>query len=219
MPNIRRFIIVNLFNFLNIISGYNICIAGSSSGLGRELIYQSMTNSENTIYALTNNPDNIKIPYRGGGLANKETTTKLVSDNLIIDNYNNFNKYKYDNIVFTMGGKAFDNDYSDKITECILKCYDNTFKNIILISALGVGDSLQYSNVGIKTMNNWYLKDVYRAKNYQELLVKQYKERNKETEITILRPGVLSYGYNIYNGIPREKLASNILSLIEKNKK
>ena len=47
---------------------------------------------------------------------------------------------------------------------------------IVLISAYGVGDSLENSNFGIKVMNNWYLKDVYYNKNQQESYLNKFIE-------------------------------------------
>ena len=63
-------------------------------------------------------------------------------------------------------------------------------------------------------MNNWYLKDVYRAKNKQEEIIKNYNKKNKNCTINIIRPNVLTYGENIYNGLSREKLAQKILDTL-----
>ena len=84
---------------------------------------------------------------------------------LKIDEYENFNKYNFENIVFTTGAQPFENDYSDIITKNILSKNLTHVKNIVLLSADGVAESLPKSNFGIKVMNNWYLKDTYRAKN------------------------------------------------------
>jgi hypothetical protein len=105
-------------------------------------------------------------------------------------------------------------DYSDIITEDIINNYKNTIDQIVLISANGVGDSLKNSNIGIKIMNNWYLKDVYRAKNKQEEIIKNYNKKNKNCTINIIRPNVLTYGENIYNVLSREKLAQKILDTL-----
>ena len=116
------------------------------------------------------------IPYRGGGLDFKSTNEFIENDNLQTDNYQNFNKYKFDNIIFTMGGKPFIDDYSAIITKNILSNQNNNLKNIILISAFGAGETLQNANLGIKLMNNLYLKSVYEAKNQQETLINEYKK-------------------------------------------
>ena len=200
-----------LSTFISFVNNFDLCVVGGSSGLGRELIYQSLQNN-NKILALSNNPNQIKIPYRGGGLENKETDIIIQDKNLMICDYNNFEKFQFENIVFTTGAKPFKKDYSDEITETILTNQNIDLKKIVLISADGVGDSLAKSNSGIQIMNNWYLKDVYRAKNNQEILLNKY-EKDHDTQIYIIRPKVLSYGKNIFMAKSRQELANEILSL------
>ena len=116
-----------------------------------------------------------------------------------------------------MGGKPFIDDYSAIITENILSNKNNNLKNIVLISAFGAGETLQNANVGIKVMNNLYLKSVYEAKNQQETIINEYKKTNDNVNILILRPKVLSYGKtkSIYNAKSRQQLAIEILQTIE----
>lgn len=194
---------------------YNICIIGGSSGLGKELIYQGIENNIKVL-ALTNNPNKIKIPYRGGGLSNKETNICLTSENLKVDTYDNIDEYNFNNIVFTTGAQPFENDYSDIITKNILSKNLTNLKNIILLSADGVADSLPESNLGIKVMNNWYLKDAYRAKNEQEKIIQEYSSKYNKN-ILILRPKALSYGINLYGIKSRKECAEEILDYIDSN--
>ena len=194
---------------------YNICIIGGSSGLGKELIYQGIENNIKVL-ALTNNPNKIKIPYRGGGLSNKETNICLTSENLKVDTYDNIDEYNFNNIVFTTGAQPFENDYSDIITKNILSKNLTNLKNIILLSADGVADSLPESNLGIKVMNNWYLKDTYRAKNEQEKIIQEYSSKYNKN-ILILRPKALSYGINLYGIKSRKQCAEEILDYIDSN--
>ena len=197
---------------INIINGFDLCILGASSGLGREIIYQGLDNNIK-ILALTSNPENIKIPYRGRGLKYKDNNLLLRSPNLEICEYNDFVNYNFSNIVLTSGAQPFQKDYSDSLTKNILNCEKLNLQNIVLISAYGVGDSLINSNPGIKIMNNLYLQDVYRAKNAQEELLENYKKNNAETNIKIFRPKALSYGVNLYGAKSRETLAKEILDL------
>ena len=74
------------------------------------------------ILGLTSNPANIKIPYRGGGLNNKNSNLLLRSPNLKITNYNDFVNYNFSNIVLTSGAQPFQEDYSDILTKNILNC-------------------------------------------------------------------------------------------------
>ena len=201
-----------IFLNINIINGFNLCVLGASSGLGREIIYQGLDNNKK-ILGLTSNPANIKIPYRGGGLTNKNSNLLLRSPNLKICEYNDFVNYNFSNIVFCSGAQPFQDDYSDILTKNILNCEKLNLQNIVLISAYGVGDSLSNSNPGIKIMNNLYLQDVYRAKNAQEELLNNYKKNNPEIKIKIFRPKVLSYGINLYGAKSRETLAKEILDI------
>ena len=197
---------------INIINGFDLCVLGASSGLGREIIYQGLDNNKK-ILALTSNPANIKIPYRGGGLNNKNSNLLLRSPNLKITEYNDFVNYNFSNIVLTSGAQPFLDDYSDILTKNILNCEKLNLQNIVLISAYGVGNSLNNANPGIKIMNNLYLQDVYRAKNAQEELLENYKKNNDEINIKIFRPKALSYGVNLYGAKSREKFAKEILDL------
>ena len=107
-----------LLFFTNICS-FNLCVVGGKSGLGRELVYQCIS-SNKKVLALTNNSFDIKYPYRGGGLDTKNIDKIIESDYLKVDLYDNFKKYKFDNLVFTLGAGPFENDYSDIVTENIL---------------------------------------------------------------------------------------------------
>ena len=79
----------------------------------------------------------------------------------------------------------------------------------IPMSAYGVGDSIEGANLGIVSMRNWYLKDVYRAKERQENLVNNYR---KNINKYIYRPKVLSYGDTFFESTRRQDLAKEILN-------
>jgi hypothetical protein len=209
--NLNIFFIL-LLNVKLFVNGFNLCVVGANSGLGRELIYQKLEENEKVL-ALTNSSRVLRIPYRGGGMNGKKNNLFITSENLQIDCYENFNNYNFDNIVFTLGAKPFEIDYSDIITENILNNLDYKVKSITLVSADGVGNSLDDNNFGIKVMNNWYLKDVYRAKNRQEEIVKHYGKKNN-VKTFILRPKALSYGINMYAARSRETYAREILDNI-----
>lgn len=206
-------IIKILIFFLFQVNSYYLCIVGGSSGIGKELIYQSLENN-NKILALTNNSKNIKIPYRGGGLSKEDMDINLINNNLKIDLYKNYYKYNFKNIVFTTGAQPFKNDYSDIITKDILSKNLKSLKNIILLSAEGVAETLPNSNIGIKVMNNWYLKDTYRAKNEQEKIVNEYSNKYNKN-LLIIRPKALSYGVNLYGIKSRKNYAEEILEYLK----
>jgi len=204
-----------LFNIFSLSSTFNLCVVGGTSGLGRELIFQSLIQN-NRVLALTNSSDIIKFPYRGTGLQTRNVDNKMLNPSLVVDRYENSKKYNFENIVFTIGAGPFEKDYSDIVTQNILEnISDNSnLKNIILVSANGVGDSLKDSNLGIKVMDSVYLRDAYRAKNVQEIYVNEFGQQNNINTI-IIRPKALSYGPNIYQIKSREKLASEILEYFD----
>lgn len=204
-----------LYNIFTLVSSFNLCVVGGTSSLGRELIFQGL-NQNNKILALTNSSDIIKFPYRGTGLQYRDDNIKMINPSLVVDRYENSKKYNFENIVFTIGGGPFEKDYSDIVTRNILEnINDNNYlKNIILISANGVGDSLEKSSLGIKIMDSIYLRDTYRAKNMQEIYINDFGNNNN-INTCIIRPKALSYGPNIYSIKSREKLASEILEYFD----
>jgi hypothetical protein len=226
--------IQSLFLLLNIFGTcscyFDICIVGASSGLGKELVYQSLHDKNLRVLATTSNLDGVKIPFRGGGLNDNLDSPIIVNNNLRIDNYWKDINYIYDykNIVFTTNSGPFKDDYSYFLTTKFLDNLSLDCKSISLVSAYGVGDSLEGANAGIKIMENFYLKKVYEAKNKQEKIIKQYKRnmdniknpyylkkilrQNKNIKKNIYRPKVLTYGENIFNGLSREDLAKTILA-------
>lgn len=205
-----KYFLILLLNILSSVLSYKLCIAGASSGLGRELIQQGLERN-NQIIGLTNKEE-ICYPFRGKGLK-EGSNEEIINSNSII-----FNKYydklsNYDSLILTMGGTAFEkDDYSDKLTKHLIDNLPLSCKKVVLVSAYGVGDSIKSANLGIVSMRNWYLKDVYRAKEEQEKLVSNL---NTKIETKIYRPKVLSYGGYKFNATPRQELAKDILDYLD----
>lgn len=199
-------------SFLSQIQTLKVCVIGASSALGREIIYQGVNDFKYNIIGVTNSTNKVCIPYRGNGLDDKSNNEKIVSNRLNLCTYLD-DVGKYDAIVFTIGGTAFENnDYSDKVTMKYLKSMPLRCKSITLISAHGVGDSINNADLGIVSMRNWYLKDVYRAKQEQENMINLFQKNIKKN---IYRPKVLSYGNtNSFKSTSRQALAKEILNNI-----
>lgn len=198
--------ILTLFTLFVSVESYTICVAGASSGLGKELIFQGLYVKNYNVVALTNNSDKIRTPYRGEGL-DDYLLDNIKDDKLHIYNYNSTIP-SYDALILTMGGSAFEkNDFSYDVTENLLNNIDSNCKSVVLISAYGVGSSIEGANIGIIAMKNWYLKNVYISKEKQEKLLKKYRIKQK-----IYRPKVLSYGDTPFESTSREKLAETILN-------
>ena len=202
-----------ILTLLGLVNAYNLCVVGSKSGLGSELIYQGLEENK-SVLGLSKNNLKVMLPYRGGGLDWKNTFEYIENRKLQTDIYDNYYKYNYENIVFTTSSKPFEDDYSAKLTEMILFDKKQNLKNIVLISAFGAGETLKDANIGIKLMNNWYLDSVYASKNAQEKLLHKYKEENDDVNLIIIRPEVLSYGKSIYASKSRERLAKEIIEML-----
>ena len=150
---------------------YNLCVVGASSGLGKELVYQTSLDRNKTVLALTTGSV-IRAPCRVNSFTEIKNQPLYVSKKVTKDNYwNNLSSFDYENIIFTTSAKPFKEDYSDRLMCKILQDLPESCKTVTLVSAHGVGDSLSTKEVGIKVMNDWYLKDVYRVKNEQEKML------------------------------------------------
>ena len=200
-----------LFIFFYSVKCYNVCVVGGSSGLGKELIYQSL-NKNKTVLALTSGKNPITIPCRINSFNENNNMPILENSNLTKDNYwKKIMDYKYENLIFTTSAKPFEQDYSDILFCKIMDYIPSTCKKVAVVSAYGAGESLNGANIGINIMNNWYLKDVYRSKNTQEMLLKT-KYKNLPIHTFLYRPKALSYGKTNIKSVSRMDLANEILT-------
>ena len=229
---------------VHITDAYRLCVVGAGSGLGRELIYQGLNCDQVTfIQGLTNSPQNVYVPFRNGSLEdqymkNDALKRPLFSKKLELCPYNSFecssfvtkrpsiifnsdsteisldDQQHFDAFVFCTSATAFQTDISDQIMESVLSSVniDTDTSKIAFISAFGTKEFT--TNLGIIGMRNWYLKSVYEKKITQEEILTRIPFKNKETQLKIFRPRVLTYGnYNLNSfSKSREDLASEILS-------
>lgn len=206
LPKFIIFMFCSVCNSLN----FDLCVVGATSGLGKELIYRGVQEYKYKVLALSSNSNAVvDVPYRKDSFT-KEKTEEFKNDNLCLDSYwSDINKmYTYNNIVFCTGGGPFEDDYSDSIMKKLIYKLPKNCDKISLISAYGVGESVYNANVGIKIMNNFYLKDVYRAKNEQEIMLRELKGDVKKK---LYRPKALSYGKTVLESLSRFDLAGEIL--------
>lgn len=210
-----------LIGAFTLCNSYKICIMGGSSGLGRELIYQGVEcKNIQSITALSNNTQNIYIPYRNGGLSDlyMENNNKVPihSSKLQTLSYVDFwkkNHDYFDSIVFCTSGTAFSEDKSDYLTVKTIESIKNIKPStkLLLVSAFGVNQKT--NNVGIIGMRNWYLKDVYEKKAFQEF----YLQNLNKGKLHVFKPNVLSYGYTAFPSLSRENFAGQLLDIITKS--
>lgn len=199
--------ILFFFNFINLTNCFNLCIVGASSGLGKELVYQAIEDKNLKVLGLTSKSE-LFIPYRGDSFEERGNNTIYKNKDLTLLNYWENIDLPYENIIFCTSAKPFEKDYSDVLTVKFLCHLPKECKTIHLVSAFGVGDSLNNANLGIKIMDKLYLKDVYRAKNKQEELLNNY---DGNVEKFIYRPKALSYGDTLLDSTKRQDFAKEIL--------
>ena len=188
---------------------FDLCVVGATSGLGKELIYRSINEKNANVLALSSSPNSIIYePFRGHGF-NECSTNEFKNKNFLVDSYWKHITHTYDNIVFCTSAKPFQKDYSDKLLDKYLNLLPENCKNVALVSAYGVGDSIENANFGIQVMDSLYLKDVYRAKDYQEKALNNYQGNVNKL---IYRPKALSYGKTLLDSTSRFELAGKIIS-------
>lgn len=196
---------------------FTVAIAGANGGLGRELTVQSLERDWNVLAATRRPEDGIMTPTRNAWLDEGSGSGVKIPNNtrLKVVDYTEIMKSKYDALVISLGGKPFMVDNSDIIVKSLCENVPRSCKCACLVSAYGAGDSLDEANAGIRVMNSWYLRDVYRSKNKQEDYVNALCE---SVETLVLRPRVLSYGPVPFNdvAIPREEFAERILNWISR---
>lgn len=196
------------------IHAYQLCVVGATSGLGRELVYQAALDKNMSVLALSGSSRPLTIPCRSNSFQKSESLPPFQNPNVVRDNYwHDLSSYDYEKVVFTTGASPFKEDYSDKLMSKMLTSLPSSCKNLVLISAYGVGDSLKADEFGINAMNSWYLKDVYRAKNAQEemLGLNIFQKKYPDLKINIMRPRALSYGETFLKSISRKQLAQYVL--------
>ncbi len=220
-------ILINLLNYCECY--YDICIVGASSGLGKELVYQSL-NKKLKVLALTNNLDDIKELYREGGVNNNYENPIIINKNLKIENYDKDVNYFYDykNLVFTSGSLSINQEYLYFLINKYLTTLSTECKSINLVT--DYDDYIHDTNSDITIMKSFYLKKIYEVKNKQEELIVNYNrdiskirnpyylnkvlQQNKILKKNIYRPSILRYNDTIFNGQTKENLAQEIIDNI-----
>lgn len=203
--------------FAPFLQAYQLCVIGATSGLGRELVYQAALDKNMSVLALSGSSKPLCLPCRVNSFEELQSQPPFHNPNVERGNYwKDLSYYDYETVIFTTGASPFKDDYSDTLMSKVLTNLPPSCTNLVLISAHGVGDSLNPQETGINIMNKWYLKDVYRAKNSQEemLRMKMFKMKYPKLKMTILRPRALSYGTTTIPSVSRQSLASDILKEI-----
>ena len=203
-----------LFLLFSQSNAYKICVFGATSGLGKELVYQSALDYNVSVLAMSGTNKPVTVPCRVNSFQEIKNQPPFFNPNVKRENYwRDITKYDFENAIFTTGAAPFEDDYSDKLLTKVITNLPKSCKQIVLVSAYGVGDSLKKNDIGINIMNNWYLKSAYEAKNNQEEILNMdiIKKKYPDLKVKIFRPRALSYGATTLPSITREDLAKQIL--------
>lgn len=197
---------------------FTIVIVGGQGRLGRELVTQSLERGW-LVHTVVRRPcEAIYEPTRTGWLVPDDATSlvPIESDRLFRTNVTRCPPTA-DAIVFAMSGSPFATAAELTIqTEVVRRmcgtASSDRCRRMCLVSAHGVGDSLQGSNLGIRIMHDWYLRETYKAKLDQERIVK----KNRIASL-VVRPKVLSFSDIPLNTIhtTRYDLSKQILDWVD----
>ena len=191
---------------------FKVAIAGANGALGRELVYQSISRKWN-VCAMTRMPTcTLFQPIRSGFFKENMFERIPMRDNCI--EYSTYYKNNsFDALVIAVGGKPFKEDTSDKTVAKLCANLPSSCKKVCLVSAFGVGGSLDRAGIGIKAMESWYLRDAYSSKRRQEEVVSGI---NPSIDVLILRPRALTYACLPQNtfSISRKEIGEHILNWI-----
>ena len=188
-------------------NAFQVAVAGANGALGRELIYQSIQRKWETIAYTRYSHSNIFAPVRKGFFT-EDNFERIPMRQLKQITYSQ--NASFDVLVICVGGRPFSKDDSDVIVSNLCKRLPEMCKKVCLISAYGVGDSLNRANIGIRAMEAWYLRDVYESKRHQESTVTSL---SADIDVLILRPRALTYFRLPPNPffIARQDLATHVL--------
>lgn len=193
-------------------SSLRVGIVGAHGYLGRELLSQSLERGITPLPFVRRN-DPIRYPPPLGWLDPKEEDALPFFESIPMYSTNLTGPVPaMDGIVFVMSGRPFQKDTTTQVVEHFCSNLPLDCKKVCLVSAWGVGESIEGSNLGIKAMRAWYLKSVYHEKERQERIVSELPAQS-----LILRPKVLSFSTVPLNPIstPRKDVAATILKWME----
>jgi nucleoside-diphosphate-sugar epimerase len=190
--------------------GLTLGVAGIYGGLGRELAVQALERGW-SVLGLTDDPQRlVREPYRARQLREdvrdrlptvRDDRLGLVPEAEVVH---------CDALVLSMSTRPFAKDTSHDTVARLCASLPARCRMVSLVSAWGVGDSAAESNLGIRAMRGWYLRDVYASKELQEEAVANLPPR---LERVVYRPRVLSYGPLPWlpSATPRRELARRVL--------
>ena len=200
-----------------ITNAYHLCVVGSTSGLGRELVYQGAHDKNMSVLALSGSNNIQTIPCRVNSFHEIRNQPPFFNPNVERGNYwDDSSQYDYETLIFTTGAAPFKSDYSHTLMTKFMPMLSSSCKHVILISAYGLDKDKSSDEHNNQILNTWYLRNVYEVKQIQEELLglNMFKKKYPNLKTTIYRPRALSYGPTRGMTISRRELATQILDFI-----
>ena len=107
---------------LSLTESLKICVVGSGSGLGKELIYQGVNERQADIIALSSTNKYTLIPFRTNSFTEIKNEERFYHPNIVKGSYwDSLDNLEYDHLILTTSAKPFEKDYSDSLTKKILQ--------------------------------------------------------------------------------------------------
>lgn len=181
-------------------------VLGAQGALGREVVSQCLDRGW-TVYAYVRRPSEpILSPVRRGWLSPDTLAVRashpIASDRLRVLDSSEGIEGTETALVSVMSGRPFvDATETVDLFRDACERLDPTTSRVCLVSAYGVGDSIEGANLGIQVMRDWYLHGTYAAKEEQET----YLRTAWNGTYVILRPRVLSYEPIPFNSVARTR--------------
>ena len=166
-------------------------ILGAQGHLGRELVSQCLSRGLGRDCVRAPSPRSLLTPVRRGWLDPDAMAVRaarpVASPRLHVRSMDDPAGTE-DVLVSAMSGRPFA-DESSTIDTFVDLCESLSGRRCAcLVSAYGVGDSIEDANPGIQIMRDWYLRSTYAAKEAQE----EYLRTTFWGDTLVLRPRVLS---------------------------
>ena len=198
-------------------NAFKLCVVGSTSGLGRELVYQGAHDKNMSVLALSGSNNVQTIPCRVNSFRDIRNQPPFFNPNVERGNYwQDSSRYDYETLVFTTGAAPFKSDYSHTLMAKFMPILPKSCNHVILISAYGLDKDISYYEHNNEIVNSWYLRNVYEVKQVQEALLELniFKKKYPNLKTSIYRPRALTYGPTTGSAISRQDLAKQILDAI-----
>ena len=193
---------MKLLLFLSILKttfAYNLCVVGSSSGLGKELIYQATIKRNLTVIGLTGScHTKTTYPCRRNSFQSMKLLDTFHHPNLVIDNYwdSTWEQWResihndYEHLIFVTKALPFQYDYTHILMRKMINTLPSSCKSVTWLP-----------------YDAWYMHD---SVHCQEEIIKTAPIKK-----FIFRPKALSNELYYRDVITRQRLATRILNNIE----